>query len=70
MTTAKELAAKLSRAFLANGRYPLAGERASMPIGAADGAELPFQDFGMFAGLEVHSVGYDPGEKGSGEEED
>src|ERR1019366_1084037 len=71
MTTARELAAKLAKAFLANGRYSLAGERASMPVGAADGTDaLPMQDFGVFAGLEVHSVGYDPGEKGTGDEKD
>src|ERR1035438_10044805 len=71
MTTARELAAKLAKAFLANGRYSLAGERASMPVGAADGTDaLPMQDFGEFAGLEVHSVGYDPGEKGTGDEKD
>jgi hypothetical protein len=70
MATAKELATKLAKTFLANGRYSLAGERASLPVGAADVPELPLKDFQVFSGLEVHSVGYDPGEAASGDEEE
>jgi hypothetical protein len=58
MATPRSLAHRLHQSFLANGNFPLAGAAISLPAAESDEAEQ-FADLGAFAGLQVHSVGFD-----------